>query len=483
MTMRVVCPWSLLFAVSAMAQNAPPPNQAVVNSAVNSRGDPAPVAPFVDLMPTRNVAGHGDFARYDTPGQCHAAVLLALRETVRDPDRDTLPGPQQVANPIPPAVLTLGTQCQARFPLATTTPRELQNTFALAVMLDDTARSTAALERWLAAPPTLADRDETAHETQAKRMSSAIRAYLPRELTGAQRAAHLARARALLTRLEALGQSVRNQRLAMQQFIMETEFHWKQQETGNYGDPRAVLQNDLQLVAGIDSAGGVEGAVPYGANGILLALELVNTRFLFDEKGVAAFADSVIRAHRNLGKLGDLFMALAQRASNAFGRPVAPLQAQFWYNTHGNAVWPVPGHVSLLLLGGIRVQDAAMLRRLMARYGPRGLQITVVDKTKGYWLRGGTETGPHTAAQEAAHDSTYYLGYLKIPASLAVFESTFARDSNGQVMQRDQVAYERDWRSGRMVLVDATGHLLFNVDANEPFLVAYLDRVMGLSSK
>jgi hypothetical protein len=302
------------------------------------------------------------------------------------------------------------------------------------------------------------------------------------DLTGPQMDADAVRAQTLFERLDSLGPRVRDQRLAVQQFMLSTKLRQKEQATGMLDDPHRVLRDFTSLLAGADSAGGIQGSATYGANWITVVLPLLGTRYLHDPKGTAAFVDSLVNATPRLGKLGPLMMGVASNLSNAFGSPVPPLQAQFWYHTQGDAVWPVPGHVSLLVLGGVTAKEAPMLRRLAKRYGPHGLRITVVEKTKGYWLKGGTETGPRTAAQEAAQDSAYYLGHLKLPVTLAITESSFARGSNGHVVQTSPVQYEHAWKGGRLVLVDATGHLLINLTVGEPFLNTYLDRVMGLAS-
>lgn len=473
---------STLLVTLANAQGTPNTSREATRAAVM---DPAPSVPFADADSIRNVPGHVTFTRYATAGQCLAAILLARREAVREPSRDTLPGAQHIADTLPASVQEAGAQCRARIAPGDVSSSALQDAFSLAVLLYDSAGSAALLERWLAAPQTLADRGETGLETQAKRMSKAIQLYMSPKETGPQWELGAARAHTLLTRLSALGPSVRNQRLAMQEYILNAEFGW-QEQAGRFTNLPSSLRAFLALVAGIDSAGGISGPARYGADGNDLAIHLAKIRYFLDPNGTTAFADSLVRAAPSIGSLGQTIQMVAANLTTRANRSVSPLHADFWYNTDGAAVWPVPGRVSLLVLGGVTVEDGPMFRRLVHRYGPQGLRITLVKKTNGYWVRSGTETGPRTAAQEAAQDSAYYLDYLKLPATLAIEESPLTRDRVGHVRPSSPVQYERDWLSSavanaRFVLVDAAGHLVFHMNVSEAFLNAYLDRIFGVT--
>src|SRR6202000_1503705 len=123
--------------------------------------DPTPVLPFADADATRNIQGHVTFTRYTTPGQCLGAVISAQTELVQDPGVDTLFGPASMRDPLPPAVREIGERCRAQIATRPVAPRDLQNVFTLATVVYDTVGGDAPRARWLAAPQTLEDRDET----------------------------------------------------------------------------------------------------------------------------------------------------------------------------------------------------------------------------------------------------------------------------------------------------------------------------------
>jgi hypothetical protein len=450
--------------------------------------DPAPVAPFADPDTTRNIQGHETFTRYTTPGQCVGAILTARMELVRDPGRDTLFGPATMTDPFPAAVRDIGERCRAQVAATPVVPRELQNVFTLATLLHDTAGGDAARERWFAAPQTLEDRGETLLETRAKRIDTAITSYMAYDLAGPLRKPYGARAHALFAQLDAMGSPVRNQRLAMQEYILGTESAWTVQETGRVRDPRQDLHDWMAFLAGIDSVGGIDGPAEYGAGGLIPVGSVLTARFLLDRSSILQFADSAMEAMPKLGAVGALFALLAQNMVAGAGDTVPSLHGSFWYNTGGDTLWPSPGHFSLLVYNDLSLREAAFVRRLAARYGPKGLHMLVAVKTKGYWNRSGTETGPRTAAQEAAQDSAYYLGYLKLPTMLTVEETHFQQQPNGWWVQDQPVQHERDWSetggpvSNRMIMVDSTGKLFARLPLSEAVAYAYLDLMMGLNT-
>jgi hypothetical protein len=454
--------------------------------------DPAPIAPFADPETTRNTQGHVTFTRYTTPGQCLGAVLLAQRELVRNPGRDTLFGPASMTDPFPAAVRAIGERCRVQVSVQPVDAREFQNAFTLATLVYDTTGGDAARERWLAAPQTLADREETPAETRAKRIDVAIKSYVYPDLAGPLRGPYGARAHALFAQLDAMGQPVRNQRLAMQEHLLDTERGWTMQQTGWIRDPRQDLHDWLTFLAGIDSVGGFRGPGKYGAGGLSPIWNIVDAQFLLDRTKLAPLVDSIVKAMPKLGeKFNVVLIANAQGKLAGVGRAVPPLHGGIWYNAGGDTLWPSPGRFSLLVHNDLTLQDAALVRRLATRYGPHGLRILVVVKTKGYWNRSGTETGPRTAAQEAAQDSAYYLDYLKLPTMLTVEEAPFRQLPNGWWVQDQPVLYERQWEKAkgtgmqnfRMAMVDSTGKLFAQLPFEEAYAYAYLDQMMGINTR
>jgi hypothetical protein len=393
-----------------------------------------------------------------------------------------------MTDPFPAAVRVIGERCRVQVAAQPMHARELQNAFTLATLVYDTTGGDAARDRWFAAPQTLADREETPAETRAKRMDTAIKSYMYTDLAEPLRRPYGARAHALFAQLDAMGQPVRNQRLAMQEYLLGTERRWTVQQTGWIRDPRQELHDWVAFLAGIDSVGGFRGPGRYGANGLNPILNIVDAQFLLDRTKLVSLVDSIIQAMPKLGgKFNVVLVASAQGILTGVGDAVPPLHGGFWYNAGSDTLWPNPGQFSLLVHNDLSLQEAALVRRLAARYGPHGLHMLVVVKTKGYWNRGGTETGPRTAIQEATQDSAFYLSYLKLPTALLVQEAQFQQLPNGWWEQTVPVLYEREWGkkgSGlqvfRMVMVDSTGKLFAQLPWDEAYAYAYLDQMMGL---
>ena len=256
-------------------------------------GGGAPIAPFTDLIAASNTPA-ATFAWDDTPSQCLNAIQVTLRETVRNLGLDTLFGPASVSGPLPPAIRDMGLRCRARLGTTSVPARELRNAFALAVILDDQPGADKALDQWIASPQTLADRGEASIETRVKRLTTAIRTYLqpgyygfglPPDVPGPQRKTHLARARALIPRLDSIGTRARLARVAMQELALETETNWRNQANGSFADPQRVIHDFTALLPSIDSVGGLESvSSQYGLSLWEAELNLVSARFLIDEK-------------------------------------------------------------------------------------------------------------------------------------------------------------------------------------------------------
>jgi hypothetical protein len=413
----------------------------------------------------------------DTPGGCLDQVLLARRVLERGlADRDTLPG-VHIADTLPPSVRTAGLRCAARFPIASVAPRELRNAFELAVLLNDSVASAAALERWLALPQqTLTDRDESLSTTRAKRLEQAIRVYMNPDRAGPQLARDTVRARTLFSQLDALGPSVRDKRLAVQWFMLRTNFAWASAGLGAEDDHR-VFHDLSALLAGLDSAG-QPGSSLLQEIGPDVALRLLEAKYFLDPDNWSTYADSLVQSQPQASR--PLYALMVSRVKPIVlqkNMPVAPLTAQFWYSATGDSVWPVPGHVSLLIrdrIGTMSVADAASIRRLVQRYGPRGLRVALVLETLGSWTKGGTETGPRTAAQEAAQDSAFYLGYLGLPVTLAIRESSFSHEATGHIVR---TPHPYPMGPG-ILLADANGRMIVNFRLDDATLDKYLERAM-----
>jgi hypothetical protein len=182
------------------------------------------------------------------------------------------------------------------------------------------------------------------------------------------------------------------------------------------------------------------------------------------------------------------------------GQAVPPLSGEYWYHGRGapssDNAWPRAGHVSLLVMfdRGIPLRQVGTIRRLATQYGSKGLVVTLVTKTQGYWLKSGPNTGPIPPTEEAAHDSAYYLDYLHLPVNLVVTTTRFRRDAEHRLAQANPVQYESAYQfaaahdffggSGGLsiVLADRTGHYIIkNASMEEGELFGYVARALSES--
>jgi hypothetical protein len=162
------------------------------------------------------------------------------------------------------------------------------------------------------------------------------------------------------------------------------------------------------------------------------------------------------------------------------GQPAPEIQATRWYHTGsaGNRR-PVPGKPTLIFFSAARCTSCyegyGVLRRLAAKYAARGLDITLVTRTHGYFGR--RLVPPDTEMTKLA---AYFLDDLKLPVTLAIWRTDFGRRNDKRLTiesaPNDQ-AY-RPTENMAAYLVDANGRVrLVTVlaRANE----AMLDDVIG----
>jgi hypothetical protein len=405
-------------------------------------------------------------------------------------------------------VRTLGTRCWAAVSTSAGVTQDPQSVLALALQLGDSSLVATTMAHWITSPavqPT--DRNEPPLAMQYKRLATAVNMALDRNASELPFATTLAFVQSLVHQMEALGPSVRKSVMATRATIVL----WQLDHTIRMGQwqPAQTTALVTDYLRQSDAAA-LQDRPSLTLRAFLLSA-LLRARAFADPHGVMAFYDSLCTAsptvnefntHRSAvasQQIGQLLrMQLLEPLASA-GNSVPPLSGTYWYHTShttatGNA-WPEMGHVSLLvpIEDELDLSTAAMLRRLAAQYEDKGLSITLVTKTHGYWLKNGTQTGPVSPAEEAVDDSAYYLGYLHLPVTLVVVPTEFTRDSEHRLQQAARVQYESayDQRKDAMILVDRTGHLIlsdviandwsrFRYDAveNEGRLAAYIARAV-----
>jgi hypothetical protein len=356
-----------------------------------------------------------------------------------------------------------------------------QSVLALALQLGDSSLAATTMAHWIASPavqPT--DRNESPLALRYKRLATAINMALDRNASDLPFATTLAFVQSLVHQMEALGPSVHKAVMNLRATIVL----WQLDHTIRLGQWQPAQTTTLVMDYLRQSDAAAAADRPDLTTRWLLLAALLRARAFADPHGVMAFYDSLCNVSStvnefNVARVGDAPTQIGQVLRGSLLEPlvstgdtVPPLSGTYWYHAAqakatGN-VWPQQGSVSLLvrIKNELSLDQAAMLRRLAAQYGDKGLSITIVTKTHGYWLKNGTKTGPVSPAEEAAEDSAYYLGYLHLPVTLVVVPTEFTRDAEHRLRQAAPVQYESAYDKRKnamaMILVDPMKHLILS---------------------
>lgn len=401
--------------------------------------------------------GHRDFARYDTPALCLAAVqttrtalqrTLAAQATVavlqRTPERDTLPT----------GVVAVARLCSARFSMQRSSVQELPLLFELALFAQQDSIAHAILIRQLAAVST--------DSARTRLLQTALDTYL------AAAPARVAAAESLIGRVDAPGHSADGARLWLQLHDYLLAF-WRQRLD------EVPLQQEAEQIIGFVHAGRA-AVLPASAwrTPLMDAYQALMTLAYVahpdaPDTGMLAVAQ---RAKDDLGRipldtvvlhgakqlhppriirvgrdtvqlLGEMWQAMSLQQVMERLRPDGsltlsdssrhqpPIQAAFWFPVGPDTLRPLPGVVSLeydipagcltdyeMPLWGQEACAAPMvqLQQWQQAYGVAGLRITVVSALHGHALY----SGPESPAEEAHAIAWYVRDYWHLPVTVAV---------------------------------------------------------------
>lgn len=370
--------------------------------------------------------GHRDFARYTTPRFCLAATLTARDVARRGLETqailDTLDDVQQDTFGLA-ATTAVARACGARFTIANAAPSELPTLFAMALLLHNDTLAQQVLARQVALAP-VAKRDSL--------QLGALAAFLGID--------HLPQPRpALLTAAHALSEVLARDssaldRLQLQQLLL---IYWETrdnlsairdaaaalleiiQQTPAGVLPQTVIsrsqRNAFSALMGIAFLTQPDSMLPLATR-----VQQTTTPVLKNFRLVPANQLSVPQVLDALSPVGANW--------NSRQRHVMPrLQANAWYPAGADTLQPAPETVTLFVHGG-NAAVANRVRRWIARYGPRGFRVTIVesidDTAARWWVPGDYDlvNGPLTFTQRAARAKWYYLDYEHLPVTVAVQE-------------------------------------------------------------
>ena len=380
------------------------------------------------------IAGHRDFTRYDTPGWCLAAGTWANALQHRSLESqmllDTIPAWEDTLGASATASLTR--RCGTRFTAGDARPEQLEDLFELALQQqnDSLAQAVAAraiqtgaagaqnLEQTLAAylhaqPPRLAAAAALVTQVEAQRGGAvALQVSLAGQLlTFWTQRADTTQSRQVAEHLVALGQRLRPAERVPLLAVGQPLFHAYQMLltlaflTG-HAAPEALERVRAQYAAA-DGSASLAPLVTFGLP-----------------------ADATFAQLDAIGALPRTDQRMNEQNHKIF----PPFHAAYWFPATADTVQPQPGQVTLYLQKPSALWPPR-LRRWLARYGARGLQVVYVLTTLGYpalWNHlpesgGGTARQPWTPATEAEAYAQYLQVYQQVPVTVAVQETPVQR--------------------------------------------------------
>jgi hypothetical protein len=242
----------------------------------------------------------------------------------------------------------------------------------------------------------------------------------------AARPARLARAKEALRTLDRMGTPAAAMRLQAHNAMAGAAL-------AQYDDPAALAETQAAIAAWKELS--EEGRL-WHASGLAGAF-LVRAQIQALSKGGDA-ARAVIDTARGMipvrAEMERMAIERAARMYSIVGKPAAPLEAQFWFNVGAEGSDRAHhGRVSLVVAidrpctGPCRSLVRTM-RRFAQRFHSRGLEITFLTQTFGFYL----DTAPASPLEEARYDSSSFLGELDLPGALAVAETKYSWKADGR---------------------------------------------------
>ena len=375
-----------------------------------------------DVSPVRH-----SFTRYTRPGQCAAARVWHERQFWRDQRPDTITYPR-TGLPEQRHTVAAVRACVSRFSVATTARRDLLGlgqAYLAAEQETDADAAFATLSR-----VTANDSVQKHAWTLYQIISSYVDAAQPA----------FAKANAYLQQLDALGSPAAVERILAHDTLAKL---------ARARDSVPMWEDELHAALTAAAALTGERQKEYASASPTFYAGLAELKERQgDFAGMAALLTTMGDKIRGIPSDGSPPPMPADYVG-LLGKPAPPVQATLWANSGpAGPVRPIPGKPTLLVFTTPNCGDNcyvqhAIVRRLAAKYGPRGLNITYIVSTSGYYRN--QLVTPDT---EMVKITAYYLTDLKLPVTVAVWNTVFTgtRD-DGRVLAQpapNAVAYGGD---------------------------------------
>jgi len=387
--------------------------------------------------PTTSLDSTDVFARYVTPGQCEQAAFRLQRQYWRDKRPDTVVY-APATDSVPLVVITSTRMCAARFDIATVSPSELSNLARLYLWTGQDTLAQRAMTRLLTVE----------HGQPASERGWELYRWVTKLLDA--HPSRVAMARSALAQLDTLGAPVAVWRsfghASLARYLISVN-----ESNAAEAEARAALEASRRM--------GMEDRVDWLVRTYETYMTLTTSVGVTRGRSAAlAVLDTMQKELLPLRPADQQMWTqniAGERAlfSQLETRGLPPVHATQWYGAQGDTIRPRSGQVSLLVFvfGGGDYPMHATLRRLHAKYGVRGLDITLMSRTQGYFR---TLLTPSSTV-EADSLGSYLLHFLKLPAAVAVEASPFSHLADGR--RRDQATTNQQAYRFSAVLVDRHG--------------------------
>jgi len=370
---------------------------------------------FVAIHPAARAQGAKEtFSHYATPTECAMAARWHQFVGLRTLRPDTMYVPGTGVTELPSTVAAVRA-CLARFTVANTPARDLLGLgqgYLAAEQPDQAALAFAAVSKNVASAPA-----PTRGWTLYQIVSIASAAPRP----------NVPLAEKYLAELETLGSAAAEHRLLA---------HTELARAARVMDSIPLWQRevDAALKASNDLKGDQRKVYAYASADMYDSRAWLKAR-LNDGAGALAELDAGLNALSGLRPRVAGVLEGEKSWFTPLGHAAPPIQAALWANTGpaGNKR-PVTGKPSMIVfanaaVGGGAYSGYAILRRLVAKYGAQGFDVTLVTRTGGYFRS--KLVAPDT---ELVKNREYFIDYLKLPFALAVWKTPLSKRDDGQVM-------------------------------------------------
>lgn len=347
------------------------------------------------------------FFRYDTPGECLHDVDWVEGQFWRARRRDTLFIPR-TGDRLQPVTIEQLLACLARFQIENVSGQDVFGLGRAYLAAGKLVQADSALRSF--------ERTAIARPDRAWLLYQIVTAYLdapePR----------LVQAALYLAQLDALGAHAAPERLLA---------HLTMIRQARVRDSVALQEREVHaaLVASRVLTG--DAAKEYVSASAMVYIELAHLKARQND-GVGARAALDTGRHTvaailpGAERLIDLYAGWFQ----LLGTTAPPIAATLWANTGPDGEQrPVRGRPSLVVFwGGGSFPGLGVLRRLSQRYASRGLDITLVHRSAGYYRN---QLVP--ADTELVRWRDLFLNELRLPVTVALWKTDLGRRDDGRV--------------------------------------------------